>query len=490
MRNPRAVVQISPAPGVVPADRRRIGRGRSGEVFLDTSTYPLPAAAKAFTGDRLADLVHLILGGAPNPYRWCEDAVWAAFWRRRIVADLVRYWLPDQLEVAEPLGVVWNSELRAWELHARFAEAYATALHHPFSATRDGEQRALQNEVMQPLQRHLREAGFDGLLWQAGLGNPVAANNFLVNERRRHGRTEPGPRWTWIDLESGVPALFPLDPRPLLAFYVPRSSRHRRPLFDDVDLAQLERYLERHRADLAERLGAEAPERLQRAATHLARHQERWHARGRTRAGVEAALALGTIDPQQADHYLRHPARWQLHQARELARTGVGAFAALPAAVWRRVRRLLTPWLARSAVRFVLSQSHRSRVARLYVLGRIRHWRRRRQITPLEAGWLRRVARRDDQAAYLSDLAVHLAIKPLYKGGAVLGLPLLAQAGMIPLWGVALGLLLAGPTCRSLYTAARVVQNRLHSRPAPWAALAVGLLPIVGTAAFPVQIAG
>lgn len=474
--------------GTVPVVRPPIGRGRSGEVFLDTTTYALPAAAKAFVGDPLADAVHLLLSGAPNPYRWSEDAVRAAFWRRQIIADLVRYWLPDRLEVAEPLGVAWNPEARAWELHARFAHAFPTALHHPFSAARDGEQVALRDEVMRPLQRFLRRAGFDGLAWQAGLGNPVAANNFLVNERRTRPGTPPGPRWTWIDLESGVPALFPLDPRPLLSFYLPRSLRNRRALFDDVDLQRLETYLDVEAGAIRERLGNETLERVRDAARQLARHQQRWHALGRLRAGVEAAVATGKLEPSRAQHYLDHPLRWQVREMTRGARRVWRGLTALPALARRMATRLLDPWLARSTVRFLISHQYRVRVARLYALGRVRHWRHRRQITSREASWLRRVAHREDQATYLSDFAVHLAMKPFYKGASIIGLPLLAQAGLIPLWAVPVGLLAAGPGCRSLYTGLRVLQCRLRRRRAPWMALLVGLIPIAGSAAFPAQI--
>ncbi|MCH7863163.1 MAG: hypothetical protein IH998_16205 [Proteobacteria bacterium] len=70
---------------------------------------------------------------------------------------------------------------------------------------------------MPNLRTHLERAGFDGLLWQAGIGNPVALNNFLYEraDQTQHAdpeRSDEG-RWVWIDLESGVPALFPISPK-------------------------------------------------------------------------------------------------------------------------------------------------------------------------------------------------------------------------------------------------------------------------------------
>ena len=55
---------------------------------------------------------------------------------------------------------------------------------------------------------------------------------------------ETGPsgekHWVWIDMESGVPALFPLSPLALFRFYLPRALRYGRPMFDDIDIPRLE----------------------------------------------------------------------------------------------------------------------------------------------------------------------------------------------------------------------------------------------------------
>jgi hypothetical protein len=88
--------------------------------------------------------------------------------RRRILARLVAWWLPDKARVAEVLLVGWNQEHRANELVTELIEGRGVSLHHPFSADREWEYRDLLDNVMTPLQRKLDEAGFDGLLWQAG----------------------------------------------------------------------------------------------------------------------------------------------------------------------------------------------------------------------------------------------------------------------------------------------------------------------------------
>ena len=478
------------APNLVDRPRPVIGRGRSGVVFLDRDESGKLVAAKAFIGDPLGNLVHLLVSGAANPYRWNHDAVLCALYRRRILVELVPYWLGDRLQVAPATGIRWNHELRAWELRTRFVRAFPTALHHPFSSPRDGEQRELAEQIMQPLQRHLEAAGFDGLAWQAGRGNPVAANNFLVSERRDAPSSRRGaePRWTWIDLESGVPALFPIDPRSLLGYYLPKCWKHRRALFDDVDIDRLARYLTAHGRDLEERIGPTRVGRLVDDARALGRHQRRWHAPSRLQRSLAAAAMTERITPAQAAWYAQKPWTWYRHEIRRLAGDVVSAARRHGVETLRRLTRIDPLLSARNAARFLFSQRHRSRLARYYVLCRIRYWQQRRQLGRRESAYLRRLAGSRGQAMYLTDFAVHLAIKPFYKLGALVGLPLLGQAGILPLWAVAAGVILAGSACRTAYTAGLILSSRLQGQEAPWIALWVGLAPIVGSAAFPVQI--
>ena len=91
-------------------------------------------------------------------------------------------------------------------------------------------------------------------------------------------------------------------------------------------------------------------------------------------------------------------------------------------------------------------------------------------------------------AAYLNDLAVHLVLKPLYKPVALAGLPALAQAGLISWPAALIGIAFAGSICRTVYTGWRCLRALARRQPPPLTALAVGVLPVVGTAAFPLQI--
>lgn len=471
----------APQPSSPPPARRVLGRGRSGIVYLELPPHAPAEAVKVFLGDPAGDLVNTVLSGAPAAYAWCEAAVRCAAHRRNVLAALVDAWFGDRLRVAPGLGVRWEASARAWALRSEYVDGRPAALHHPFSADTDDEQRELRDEVMRPLQRRLLEAGLVGMAWQAGLGNPVAADNFL---RDRSG----GTRWVWIDLESGVPALFPLDPRPLLRTYLPCSWRFRRPLFDDTDCHRLRAYLHGRRADLTARLGGERWQGLLQEAERLESTQTEWKSIGRTEGGVLAALSSGRIDDEAAARYMARPALWLRDEGRRLLSRVRRAVGDRAAAALRACRHWRPAPALRAVARFVVSQRTRERVARRFVLERIRYWRRRRQLPAREAAYLRRQARHQEQAAYLTDFVAHLAIKPAYKAVVWGVLPVAAQLGWVPFWVVGVGLVAGGSIARTLYTAGRGIQALFRRQRFPWMALVVGLAPVVGSAAYPAQL--
>lgn len=483
-----AVVSLAPARRrqIENTPRQLLGRGRSGVVYRQ-DTPEGTMAVKVFLGDSLGDLVHRVAFGAPNPYSWSGPAVRCALHRRNILALLVRYWFGEHLQVADATQARWNQAARAWELHTRYVPGYPAALHHPFSKSRDHEQAELRDEIMRPLQQHLGASGFDGLVWQAGHGNPVAANNFLVLDRRRGHRGTASTRWAWIDLESGVPALFPAQPSTLFTYYLPRSFRFRRPLFDDVDVDRLLAYVEAHADAIDETVGAAGVDRLRRAVCHLRDAQQEWKSLPRIDRGLHCAMARGQLGGSQARWYRDHPLRWIGSEvwrgSRSIAKRALsGAQRGLRAA-----RRIDAGRGLRLAWRFIGSQPYRARVGRLYALRRVRYWQRRGQLGNRETAFLRRLSGHE-QSSYLTDFAVHLALKPACKAVTWIGLPVLAQLAVVPFWIVPTGLLFGGSVVRTSYTALRALQARLGGLPIPWIALSVGLLPVVGTAAYPAQI--
>lgn len=192
---------------------------------------------------------------------------------------------------------------------------------------------------MRPLQDHLDAAGFDGLQWQAGRGNPVAASNFMLAKPVEGGGREH--RWVWIDLESGVPALFAMNPLATLGFYLPRSFRHRHWLFDDVDVPRLRRYLQEHRSGLEDRLGREALREIDEQVTDLDRCQRQWRSIPRHRRAISYELSQERITTEQAAFFHTRPLRWTLHLALTGALRAAASVAAKAQAVLARLRRTL-----------------------------------------------------------------------------------------------------------------------------------------------------
>ncbi|HEX6885813.1 MAG TPA: hypothetical protein VF530_20735 [Planctomycetota bacterium] len=490
MTTPRASLESGPVqagvrPGRVPGHSglRELGRGRSGVVYLGRDGAGRRLACKVFASHGLTRVVQVLLLGSPNPYLWNEDALRCAFLRRRILARLVEHWFGARLGVAAAVDGLWNEEQRAFELQAELSSGLPLPLHRPGSARGKALVRELVTEIQAPLQRHLIESGFTGLAWQAGLGNPVALNNFLLEEEAGGAR-----RYCWIDLESGIPALVPLDPRTLLRFYLPESWRLGRPLFDDVDVARLERYLETQASALRDRFGAEGLDALRAQAAALGRHQARWKGLARHERGIGHALARGELTAERAEWYRARPLRWY---ARELVRALRAALRGAGAGLARLARWLRRfPWRASARAAWLFSSSgrRRARVARHFVAGRIRAWERRRQLTRAEARRLRASLPREESSVYLTDFVVHLALKPPVKALEYWVLPLFWGLGWIGGGTLAAGLVLCGPLARSLYTAVRCAQSLRRGREVPWAALGVGLLPVVGNLAFPVQL--
>ncbi len=473
------------APARIPGrpGMRELGRGRSGVVFLGRDDSGRRIACKVFDTRGLTRLVQIVFLGSPNPYIWNEDAVRCAFLRRRILARLVEHWFAGRLRVSEPVGQTWNEEHRAFELRAEFSPGVPPPLHHAGRSTGTELVRELVVEIMAPLQRYLIEAGFPGLVWQAGKGNPVALNNFLL-ERRDEG----GHRWTWIDLESGVPALAPIDPRALFGFYLPQSWRLRRPLFDDVDTQRLERYLAQEAEALRELLGAEEVSALRSAARLLAGCQVRWKSLRRHERGIGYALARGRLSQERAEWFRTRPVRWYALDAAHYLGSTLRRVCAAPAWLVRWLASIHWRANARLAWSFATSGRARTRIARHFVARRIRAWERRGQLTRGEALHLRKHLPREESSTYLTDFAVHLALKVPVKAFEYWMLPALWALGWIGEGTLALCLLVSGAAARTLYTSVRCAQSLRRGRELPLVALGVGLLPVVGNLAYPVQI--
>jgi len=436
-------------------------------------------ARKVFVGEPAADAVHTLLGGAPNPYRWDPATLEAGYLRRRLLESLLTYWFEGRVRVPETYGWGFHEGHRAFELRTELIEGRPARLEHPLRES-GHEARILHRRVMRPLQARLRDAGFDGLLWQAGLGNPVAGSNFLFEAASGH--------WVWIDTESGVPALFPLDPRPLFTFYLPRTWHYRTPLFDHTDTDRLLAYLERQAPGLSAALGPETPPKLQAMAERLACCERRRRIGGRASRAARWAWRTGHLSRGAARRLRRRPARCA-------AWMGVQSLRRAGAALARRANRLLR-WVTSGrlghavlrGLRLIAGPAYRRRFARRYTLARIQTWRRRGQMAERDARHLGHMAMRDESAVYLGDFGVHVGIKPAIKLAQYTLLPSLFAAGLIGPLALVLGLSLGGAIGRTAYTLSRCFTSASRGEPPPLLALGLGAMPMGGNAAFPLQL--
>jgi hypothetical protein len=462
--------------------RERLGAGRSGEVWK-VETPQGTAAVKVFAGDTLSNLIHYILTGAPNPYIWNEDAIRAAYHRRRLLGPLVEVWFGGALHVADAYGVSWNEESRAWELATEFSEGDPLPLLHPFRDA-NPELDVLRHDLLEPLQERLEEAGFDGAVWQAGRGNPVGLNNFLLV-----GGEDGESRFAFIDVESGVPALFPMNVLELFRFYLPRSWHHRQALFDDVDVERLQEYLDENARILRAELGEEEFAELGHHADRLAHHQERWRSQPRAERGIEYQWRKGRLTDGQADYLRRHPWQWRAREAARAAlRVLIILIVRLPTWIGIKVLGISVPTVFRNLWRFVSSQAYRTAIGRKYVRGRVREWRKRGQLEEGDARTLLGELRSDQASAFLSDFGAHLGMKATFQLLEFTLFATLVAARILPVWVIPVIIALDGLIYRTTYTLYRMAREAAARRPLPWVALLVGLLPLLGSLAFPAQM--
>lgn len=470
-------------PGRTLPHARVLGQGRSGIVVRCRDDRGRDVARKVFVGDTASKIVHYLFYGAPSAYAWNEDAVRCAALRRRILVDLVESWFASKLRVATAHDIGWSDDTLCFRMDTEFVAGRPAALHHPFSESHDEEWRDLRSCVMRPLQARLAEAGLDGLVWQAGRGNPVAANNFLLVSS-----DGAEPEWAWIDLESGVPALIPINPLDLLFFYLPKSWYHRRALFDDVDIDKLRRYTRDHRQDLEATIGGGRMAALEQRIGQLEAHQTAWRSLPRVSRSINYRLGQGRITPEQADRYRERPLRWYMRELRQGLPAGARRLVRLVRRAARAIVRFDYAGALRAVGRYMSSQRYRSRLAHDYVSLRIDRWERRGQLSAEEVRFLRDSLRREAVGSYVTDFGIHVAIKPPIKFLLWGVFPLLLAWGLIGPVFLAVVITFGGMMGRTLYTIGRMIMAAFQHARMPWIALAVGLLPVVGNLAYPIQI--
>ena len=436
-----------------------LGQGMSGAFFLEHDIGGNQFVRKVFHGSLITNVIHYLSSGAPNPYIWNENAIQSAYYRRKILSDLVEYWFEGRLRVAEARGVSWNADHRAYELTTEFINGRHAALHHSFSRPNESELSDLVTEVMNPLQERLAESGFDGLVWQAGKGNPVAANNFML-EKNPSG----GNNWVWIDLESGVPALFPLNPISLLSFYLPKSFRHGRALFDDVDVPKLASYVLDNGSELEKSLGIGRTNALRDNILQLNQVQLDWKSLGRADRGIQHSLKKEKITEAQATRYSNNHAAWYGREAVRIAgKASIKLVMDMPFAALDRLSLGMYQLFSLEPWKLAYSQDYRRELLRGYVGNRIDGWERRKQLSANEAAYLRRQLEHEAASPYLTDLAFHVGLKSVepFVGGAIA--TALYLNGSVDLKTSGMIAFLGGSITRTAYTGLRMADDAMVS---------------------------
>ncbi len=463
--------------------QRRVGQGRSAVVYLDHDAQGGSLGQKVFTGDSASKLVLYLLTGSGNPYTWCESAIRSAAARRRILEHLVKFWFGDKLRLPRTEGWGWNEEHLAFELRTEQVDGCHAPLRSPLKSNQVDYLRDLVDVVMKPLQKHLAEAGFDGLVWQAGRGNPVASNNFMLEESA-DGRL----KWVWIDLESGVPALFAMNPLATLRFYLPKSFEHCRWLFDDVDLPKLRGYLEEHRVPLQRTIGDHSLDEVINQVSVLERFQDDWKSIRRHQRSIAYEFTRGRITEAQSQWYHSRPLRWYPRMLAVTSKRFIKMSGKLGRRGWIWLRSIRLRHVAERVWQYASSAQFRWRVARWQTVKRIRRWAKRGNLDKKEALYLIHELKSDEACEYLTDFSVHIAIKPLIKLLQWWLFPALWVTGLISEVTLGVVLVFAGSVGRTLYTAGRLIQATFRRQRRPWVALWVGLLPVVGDTAYPFQL--
>jgi len=178
-------------------ERIEIARGRSGIIYKSKDQHGNDIAIKVISdGDFLTKTFNYFAIGAPTYYNWSEDAINAASYRRLVLEELVPYWTNSHVRIPKSRGVQWNKKLNSYEIITELIDGRHASLHHPFSQEKEHEIKELEKIVMKHMQQMLIHSGFDGLVWQAGLGIPAASANFMLENSE-----EGGNKWVWVDLE-------------------------------------------------------------------------------------------------------------------------------------------------------------------------------------------------------------------------------------------------------------------------------------------------
>ena len=468
--------------GLLQNEKQFIGNGRSAKVYYSYNGKE-GIATKTFTGEPVSKLILFVLTGSANPYTWCEDAIKSAIIRRRILSHLCRFWFGKQLRLPNTYGYRWNPEHKAFEIDAEFITGCHAPLLNPMKDDPFDYMGELRRDIMNPLQAKLIDSGFDGLVWQAGKGNPVGASNFMMKKRK-----DGTHQWIWIDLESGLPALFAMNPLSTLGYYLPKCVKHRDWLFDNVDTEKLQAFLKKNKTALLKESSPESYQKLMDDCAELAITQSNWKSEKRYLKSLYYSASQDKITPEEKEYFIGKPLQWYLKSLTLFISSFISSFGEKVQKVINKIRDFKYKKTLVRAYKYFADGRYRWGLARWFLKREIDKWHNRKSLTDEERSSLLRELSQDDISAYLTDFSIHLGLKPFVKIFAYLIVPVLMAMGWISIPLGAILVLWTGPFARTVYTLLRftnsLVQNRKHY---PFIALVIGAFPIIGNLAYPIE---
>ena len=366
-----------------------LGKGRAAHATLveaiNASGESILAVEKTFCPGLLTRTVYRAAFQAPFAYQHTRDAILACYYRRRVAAAIVSATMMPGVRVAVPLYVRHDSESNAWVLGSEFIRgrgirpAPANAKMFRNWAARKLLGRSIESrrrdelaelvQVMNALEWVFRKSGLVGAGWQVCPRALVSTANLL--------RTDDG--YVLVDLESGMPAV-------AVGRYVFDGLRlGSPPLFDDIDVKRLSRWLDSRRLELTAHLGREGYELLCEDTHHLVYHTSRWKrsefAFLRNRSAILGRSFRRRFNRRLVDTWLRSDlidakAAERMRSGGRVFRHITIALGLIPGRTGRFLQRCWAHRTYRSHVRRFLDDSaYRHRVVHDAIARRMANWR-------------------------------------------------------------------------------------------------------------------
>jgi hypothetical protein len=466
-------------------DENFLGKGRSASVYKVKASGKT-IARKVFTGSRTADFVMSLFYGAPVDYQWCEAAVKTAFYRRKVLAELLDFWFGDVLTISKPIGTGKDEETGYFYLDAEFVKGEAAELYNPFSIKHISEYHDLKDKIFPDLQQKLMESGFIGTVWQAGYGQPCSIANFLCVKYAEDMEKE---RWVWIDAESGVPALASHSIFKQLGFYIPQAIKRGRVLFDDVDEEILNLYILENEKDLRKKLGEKGFSELQNDISLLITEFNKWREETRFTRILKYFRNKEVISEDKYTNLLsKKDSKLGFMLGIYFPRQLKMGLSFIGNKLLKIVKTFNPVKWCLFFIKSGISRKYRIEKSRNFVIKRIGEWEELGRITNKQKGSLEKELYLRESNQYLADFGVFLALKPFGYFVKLCIVPILLFYGLLSPEAVVFIFAFFSLSIRFLYAFIRALEDLIRHGSFPYIAVLVAPIPTLGTLAYPCQM--